>query len=148
MSETSFSITKFIDIPIMSVPNKMMTFSQFMQKNDNDNDNDNNNDNYVSDNWGWFIDIEQKKHTNNNNNYNYYRYRYKYCNGNSLKNHLPIPETIVELKSVKSFKNLHDSESLLFEMDEDYKENVNQNAMQISMGCYIIIAFIVIIIFT
>ena len=149
-TSTSSSVTTFIELPVMRLPNTIMTFDQYMQRNETN----------VSDNWGWFIDIEPKKNNFINysgNNCNIYKYKYH----EKLKKHLPIPETIFELKSVKSVNKLmYDSESLLFTLEDndndknknkDYKnkrkDNNESNEEQLKMGCFIIITCLVIFTF-
>jgi hypothetical protein len=151
MYNTSSSITKFIDLPVMSVPNTIMTFSQYMQKNDTN----------LSDNWGWFIDIEPNKNKfinypvkNRNIIININKYKYN----EDLKKHLPIPETICELRSIKSLNNImYDSESLLFEVEynnnnnnknyKNKKRDYDSDDSQIKLGCFIIITCLVIFTF-
>jgi hypothetical protein len=73
----------------------------------------------ISEGWGWFVDIES------NNQYNIIPIPLNNKYRRQTTKYLPIPQTINEIPSIRSFKsmrNLHD-ESMIFKMDEDLEKN-------------------------
>ena len=88
-------------------------------------------DRELTNDWGWFVDIEKNVTT----------YRSKYDIRPSR--HLAIPKTVIENKSMRSFKsmrNLHNDSEMIFKMDEDIQkeeEKISHSQVLLHTACLI-----------